>query len=590
MDWVRHHWQRALRVRERIRFTEEGFHLLLAGGVGVIGGVVNVLFYYFIKLAQMCAIGRLGDLVDLAKDLPPWLRVAVPTLGALVAGAVLFFGLRLVGRRGTANLLEVVAAGDGRLPFRPALVKSLSSVVSISTGASIGREGSITQFTASLASKLGQLAKWQPYRLRLLVACGASAGIAAAYNAPVAGAVFAAQIVLGNFSMSLFAPLVFASVVAAVVSRSFLAMAPTYYVPAFDFTRLSQLPWFLPLGLIGGVLGGLFLRSLDSSERLFAKLNVPLYVRVALGGLAVGGIALWHPEVWGNGYSVASHILQIEPALGWLAGLLLAKLVATSLTVGSGTVGGVFTPTLFLGVAVGSLFGLGLNEFGLGKTIPNGVFGLAGMGALLAATTHSPLLAMILVFEISLDYSLMPALMLACVVSSLVSRGIHPASIYTEPLRQKGLLEGVEKTDLGAATQRTVGELMQAPIPPLPQTATMPEMAERFLTNPNNFLPVVDDEQRLLGLVALHDLKEFLNAGQELRGVIAADVMRPPPACLTPSQGLIDALPLLLASELRNVPVVNSTKEKKLVGSVVRAEALGVLSEAIAAKSEMTQS
>src|SRR6185436_15130544 len=143
--------------------------------------------------------------------------------------------------------------------------------------------------------------------------------------------------------------------------------------------------------------------------------------------------------------------------------------------------------------------------------------------------------------------------------------------------------------DLGAATQRTVGELMQAPVPPLAQTATMPVMAERFLTNPNNFLPVVDDQQRLLGLVALQDLKEFLNAGQELRGVIAADVMRPPPACLTPGQRLMDALPMLLASELRNVPVISSNQDRRLVGSVLRAEALGRLSEAIATKSDVGQ-
>jgi CIC family chloride channel protein len=453
----------------------------------------------------------------------------------------------------------------------------------------LGPEDPALQMGAGVASLLGRVFRLTRDHMRLIAPVGAAAGIAAAYNAPIAGAVFAAQIVLGNFSMSLFAPLVFASVVATMISRSFFGMAPAYHVPSFDFARLTQLPWFLLLGLAGGALGGLFLRALNASERGFAQLNVPLYIRVTLGGLAVGTIALWYPEVWGNGYSVASHLLQVEPHVGWLAGLLVAKMVATALTVGSGTVGGVFTPTLFLGVALGSLFGLGLNELGFARTLPNGVFGLAGMGALLAATTHSPLLAMILVFEISLDYSLMPALMLASVVSSLISRAIHPASIYTEPLRQKGLLEGGEKTELGAATQQTVGELMHIPVPPLAQTATLPEIAERFLTSPNNFLPVVDDQQRLLGLVALQDLKEFLNAGQEMRGVIAADVMRPPPACLTPGQRLMDALPVLLASELRNVPVISSNQDRKLVGSVLRAEALGRLSEAIAAKGDAGQ-
>jgi CIC family chloride channel protein len=584
--WLHRNWRRALRVREHLRFREESIHLLLAGGIGILGALVNLFFYHLINLGQVLALARTTDLVTAAREMAPWLRVAVPTVGALIAGLVLYYGLRLVGRRGTPNLLEAVAAGDGRLPLRSAVVKSLSSIVSISTGASIGREGSITQLTATLASKFGQFVDFQPFRLRLLVACGAAAGIAAAYNAPIAGAVFAAQIVLGNFSMSLFAPLVFSSVAATVVSRTFFGMNPAYNVPVFEFTRLEQLPWFLPLAVLAGAVGGLFLRALDGSERLFQKLPLPIYARMMLGGLVVGALGLWLPEVWGNGYNVATQLIQMDSPLDWLLLLLLAKFAATALTVGSGTVGGVFTPTLFLGAALGSLFDAALNELGYARSIPNGVLALAGMGATLAATTHSPLLAMILVFEISLDYSLMPALMLVCVVASLVSRSLHHASVYTAPLQQRGLVSGEEPTDVGAATQRTVGELMLAPIAPVKHNTPLPDLGKRFVTSPNNFLPVVDDDQRLVGLVALQDMKEFLNAGQELRGVIAADVMRPPPACLTPGQRLIDAFPVLLASEQRNVPVVNSHAENRLIGCVSRGEALGLLSDAIAHSGE----
>ena len=204
---------------------------------------------------------------------------------------------------------------------------------------------------------------------------------------------------------------------------------------------------------------------------------------------------------------------------------------------------------------------------------------------MLAATTHSPLLAMIMVFEISLNYTLMPPLMVACAVSTLVARRLHPDTIYTEPLRQKGLEPERESGQIGAATQQTVGDLMRDPVPPLRQTTTFHEIADRFLTSPNNFLPVVDDRNALVGLVALQDLKEYLSAGQELSGVIAYDVMRPPPACLTPNQKLLDALPVLLASELRNIPVISSQKDRKLVGTVARIEALGLLSEAISPRS-----
>ena len=265
--------------------------------------------------------------------------------------------------------------------------------------------------------------------------------------------------------------------------------------------------------------------------------------------------------------------------------MFTAKFLATAVTVGSGTVGGAFTPTLFLGAAFGSLFEGLLHEAGWASGLPAGCFAMVGMGSTLAATTHSPLLAMIMLFELSLNYSLMPPLMLACAVSTLVGRRLHPESIYTEPLRRKGLQLDRESPGLGVATQKTVGDLMRQPVPPLRENTSFREMADRFLTSPNNFLPVVDDGGRLLGMVDLHDLKEYLNAGHELSSVIASDVMRPPPVCLTPNQRLSDVLPVLLASELRNVPVVDSAAQFRLVGTVARAEALGLLSEAISARS-----
>jgi H+/Cl- antiporter ClcA/CBS domain-containing protein len=711
--FVQRYWARALRIRERLRFSEEAFHLLLAGGVGIIGGLVNIFFYYATDLVRVLILRRPGELVEVAEQMLPWQRALAPTLGGLLAGLVLYWGLRIAGPMRSSNLLEVVVAGDGRLPLRSGLVKFLSSLVTIGSGGSIGREGGIVQLSATLASKWGQVAKWHPYRLRLLVGCGAASGIAAAYNAPISGAVFAALIVLGNFSMSLFAPLVFASVVATMVSRSFFGIQPWYTVPAFEFTRLTQLPWFVCLGVLSGALGAAFMKLLNRAEAVFKKVPAPNYIRLALGGLIVGLIAVWYPGVWGNGYVITNRILHGEygaPAFSpgdivdleglavklknptpeggivaylaaqlgpetrnlltnydggasqplqaaladdlnrairngtiydahrftnvtlsartkrllgqdphtvdvvrlnrrllqeafplelsrtyWrqaaaagllvLAGLFVAKLVATLATVGSGAVGGVFTPTLFLGAGLGATFALSLQQIGAGEDFPVAAFAVVGMGSMLAATTRSPLLAMIMVFEISLDYSLMPPLMLACVVSILIARRLHPESIYTEPLRRKGLLIPQEPTASEAAAERTVADLMRAPVAPVRETATLREIANRFLTSPNNFVPVVDGKSRLMGLVALHDLKEYLGAEEEFQGVIAYDFMRPPPTCVTPNQKLVEVLPLVLASEQRNIPVVNTLKESRLVGALPRSEVLGLFSEAIAATS-----
>ena len=582
-DFFRRHWRQALVVRDRLRLSEETFHLLMAAVVGVLGALASVTYSICSGFTQWALLGRAGELVEISQSLPPWQRVLVPTLGGVGAGLILFLGLRLISNPGLTNLLEVVVAGDGRLRLRPALLNALSSLISISTGASIGREGLIIQLSSTLASKLGQLGALPPYRLRLLVACGAAAGVAATYNAPIAGAVFAAQVVLGNFSMNLFAPLVVSSVVAAVLPRAMFGTIHWYEAPAFEFTRLTELPWFLLLGILAGAFGAGFLRALRFSERMFAKLPLPLPARLGLAGLLVGVIALAHPEAWGNGYVSTSRLLREEPEMLFLLGLFAAKFVATVGTVGAGTVGGVFTPTLFLGAALGALFESLLHLGGFAESLPTGCFALVGMGAMLSATTHFPLLAIIMLFELSLNYSLMPPLMLACVVSTLVAKRLHPESIYSEPLRRHGLELDRESPRLGAATQKTVADLMREPVAPVLETTSFRQMADRFLTSPNNFLPVVDAVGKLVGLVALHDLKEYLNAGQELNGVIALDVMRPPPPCLMPHQRLSEVLPVLLASEQRNVPVVDG--KFHLVGTVARMEALGLVSEDITARS-----
>jgi CIC family chloride channel protein len=358
-------------------------------------------------------------------------------------------------------------------------------------------------------------------------------------------------------------------------------MDPLYEVPAFVFTSLIDLPWFLVIGALSGLLGAFFLKALRASESLFAKIKAPLFARMALGGLLVGLIAIEFPEVWGNGYLAANRILHDHYLPGLLIGLFVAKLVATLITVGSGAVGGVFTPTLFLGTALGSVCGSLLHHAGLVDELPTGAFALVGMSSVLAATTHSPLLAVIMVFEISLNYSLMPAVMLGCVISTLLARRLHPLSVYEETRKLQEIAQRRESDRPGAATEQTVGDVMRAPVPPLRVDAPLRAIAKRFLATSNNNFPVVDHDQRLVGMVALQDLKEFLDTNDEASVVIAYDVMRPPPACLTPQQRLVEVVAMVLGSELRNIPVVDSLEEMRLVGSVQRAELLAVYADAI---------
>ena len=380
-----------MKLINRIMANEEAFHLVLAAIIGVIGGLVNLAFLKLVALIQWIVFQKSGDSAVLAQDLSAFLRILVPTLGGILAGMVLLLRSHLSGIQKPTNVLEVVAVGDGRIGMRSTLVNAWSSLLSIGTGASIGREGAITQLTATFASKWGQFHQWQPYRLRLMVACGAAAGLAAAYNAPIAGALFAALVLVGNFSMNLFAPLVMASVVATMVSRFWFGIEPWYELPeSIDYgqaARLSQMGWFLILGIISGAGGAFFLKSIQNAQSATDKYAWPSWAKLGLAGLVVGLIALVFPGVWGNGYEITNQILHADSSetgftgliqgsvlsdlQAWqisvvvLAGLLVAKFVATVCTVGAGTVGGVFTPTLFLGAGLGAAFGqaLGLVDF-----------------------------------------------------------------------------------------------------------------------------------------------------------------------------------------------------------------------------------
>ncbi|MBS0395761.1 MAG: chloride channel protein, partial [Proteobacteria bacterium] len=311
-----------------------------AAMIGIAGALASVVFREAIHLFQWLLTGRSGGLVRVASDLGPLPRLIVPAAGGLVAGAILFLGLRLASVRRNVDYMEAVVVGDGVIAARPTLLRSLSSLVSIASGGSIGREGPMVQLAALLGSKAGLIGRVPLPRRRLFVACGAAAGIASAYNAPIAGAVFVAEIVMGSFAMESFGPLLVAAVSADATIHRFLGYGPVFDVPPIHFGENWELVLYALLGILLGHLAPPFLAALDWSRSRFAALVGPLPARLALGGLIVGLTSLAFPEVWGNGYSVVGSILH-EQLFGWLLlAVLAAKVLSTLATVGSGAVGG----------------------------------------------------------------------------------------------------------------------------------------------------------------------------------------------------------------------------------------------------------
>jgi chloride channel protein, CIC family len=427
-------------------FQPAGYHgdnrwlLLWAALIGILGGLATVAFHESTVFTERFATGHPGSLVAAAEALTPWRRAITPALGGFVAGMFLWWARRISKGKKQPDYLEAIAVGDGRQDVYNTLLRSASSLCTIASGGSIGREGAMVQLAAATGSWIGRLGRFAGDDLRLLLACGAAAGFASAYDAALSGAIFIAEIVYGTLVIRRLGPLMVASVMANVTVHQVLGYEPVYNIPPLHVASLWDLPRFLIMGLLLGVLAPLFMRTLDVAHRLAARVPIGLPLRLALGGLIVGAISTWRPEVWGNGYSVVNNVLHTAWPPSLVAAVLVAKIFATAATVGSGAVGGVFTPTIFVGALLGLLTGTGAQVFWPGSSSPD-VFAVIGMGAFLAATTHAPLMSFLIVFEMTLEYQLVPALMLACLAAYHISRAIRPESIYHDALHRGTAIE-----------------------------------------------------------------------------------------------------------------------------------------------------
>ena len=310
--------------------------LLWAALIGVLGALATVAFHEGMAFAESLATGHPGSLVAAAEALAPWRRAITPALGGIVAGAFLWWARRVAKGKKQPDYLEAIAVGDGRQDVRGTLLRSASSLCTIASGGSIGREGAMVQLAAATGSWVGQLGRFEGDQLRLLLACGAAAGFASAYDAALSGAIFIAEVVYGTLVIRRLGPLMVASVTANVTVHQVLGYEPVYKIPPLHVTSLWELPLFLLMGLLLGALAPLFMGVLDGARRLAKRLPLGLPLKLALGGLVVGAISVWRPEVWGNGYSVVNGVLHTPWPLLLVLWVLLAKILATAATVGLG--------------------------------------------------------------------------------------------------------------------------------------------------------------------------------------------------------------------------------------------------------------
>ena len=550
-------------------FPDVHSNLLWAGLVGFAGALATIAFRDGLAGMQWLLIGRSGSIVEMARTLPWQMRVILPCAGGVVAGAFLVVAKRYASGL-SPDYMEAIAIGNGRISVRQTFLHSVSSLCTIASGGSIGREGSMVQLAAMCASVIGRITQFEPSRLRLLVACGAAAGITSAYNAPIASAFFVTEIVLGTIVMDSFGPIMIASVVANITMRAFPGYKPTYEMPAFPAVATLEAILFVGLGIVAGLTAPQFLRLLGVAKQQFHRSALPLPVRLGLGGLAVGIISVWVPQVWGNGYSVVNSLLH-EPWL-WSTVLivLICKIAATAFTSGSGAVGGIFTPTLFVGAAIGWLFGQAMHGLWPDYVSAPFAYAIVGMGAFLAATTSAPLMAILMIFEMTLSYQVMLPLMLSCIVAYFVARSIAGTSMYEITIKRNR--DEKARLRLRATQMR---DLIKPAGTVLPMSAAFGEMTDMFLQHPVKYIYVVDDAQRFQGVVALQDLTSDLMDEHARDTKRAQDFLRRDfLPVITPEMSLGDALQYFLVHQGERLPVVQSLEEPILLGVVYKTSLL----------------
>ncbi len=537
--------------------------------IGICGALSSVAFREGVHLFELLFTGQSQSLVHAASEIAWWHRAIVPVIGGVLAGLVLHFAARLFTSSRAVDYMEAVLVGDGRIGFRVTLANALSSLLTISSGGSIGREGAMVQLAAMLGSRLGLLAGAPIPRLRLMVACGGAAGIAAAYNAPISGALFVAEIVLGSIAMESFGPLIVASVCSSATIHQFLGYGPTYDVPHVQFLSNWELIFYAVLGVVLGHLAPPFLALLDFAKSRFARLRLPPYLTLGIGGLVVGVISIFVPQVWGNGYSVVGSILRGQLVGVWLLSVLVAKVVATSATVGSRAVGGVFTPALFIGCAVGALFGGLLHQALPHFTSQPAAYALVGMGGFLAATTHAPLTSILMLFEMTADYQIVMPLMLTCVVAHFTAKVYRGGeSIYHASLTQAFTGQGGDDWRL-----RTIQALVKPVAVTAPPTQSLQELFAALPTRPVGRVYVTEGGKLLAWLDPREVLAQF--KGQQLApDATVASVARPVVFALTPDMPLSAALEGFLREQATVLPVTPDQWRNTLLGEVSRHDLL----------------
>ena len=555
--------------------------LAVLAGFGV--GGAYLVFHYLIALVQEIGFVRAAAWLS---PLGQFYVVLIPALGGLLVGPLVVFLAPEAKGHGVPEVMEAVALRGGRIRPVVAVVKSVASAVTIGSGGSAGREGPIVQIGSALGSALGQWLRLSDRRIRTLVACGAAGGIAATFKAPIAGVIFAVEVILGEVEVESIGNVVIAAVTASVVGRLAFGASPVFAVPRYNLVSPWELGFYAVLGVLAAAVGVAFIRVLYALEDMFGRWRVPAYLKPAAGGLLVGLVGLAYPQVFGAGYETIGKSLLGTMDVGLALVLLGAKLVATSLTLGSGASGGIFAPSLYMGAMLGAAFGSTVHALWPAVTAGSGAYAIVGMAAVFSGAARAPLTALMILFEMTDDYRIILPLMLACVVSTLVAGRLHRESIYTEKLVRRGI-HLQRGRDIDVMQGITVGEAMEEDPEWVPLEMPLRDLADKFATSHYNGFPVLDAEGNLYGVVTLQDLERVTSEGKRQPGATVRDIATTSLVVAYPDEPLWTALKRMGVRDIGQLPVVSREDPKRLVGWLRRSDIVRAYNAAIARRVEL---
>ena len=568
----------------RIKTNEHTIMAVLAVIVGITAGFGAIGFRYLIEFFQYIAYGDTAELLEVVDSIPWNIKIWIPALGGLVVGPLVYFMAREAKGHGAPEVMEAVALRGGIIRKRVVIVKSLASAISISTGGSVGREGPIVQIGSAIGSTLGQALKVSADRMRTLVGCGAAAGIAATFNAPIAGSMFALEIILGDFGLATFSPIVISSVVATAVSRAYLGDTPAFIVPAYELVSAWEFPIYLFLGLFCAVVGVTFTKTLYRVEDLFDSFKFPEYLKAVIGGLILGAAGLLFPQILGVGYGAMDMVLAQQYAWWLMLILVIVKILATSITIGSGGSGGIFAPSLFLGAMAGGFFGMVVNGLFPTVTASAGAYSIVGMGAVVAATTHGPLSAILILFEMTGDYKIILPLMFSCIVGATASGQLLRDSIYTLKLARRGIdIKGGKEVNILKSIY--VNEIMSRKVETIREGCSLEIMANKISKSKFNSFPVLDADNNLAGIVSFNDYSEAIFDEDLKHLIVAKDLATPDVVTVSANDNLYSALEKISRKDFATLPVVSANDPTQLVGIISRRDIIGAYDKAVLKKS-----